>query len=100
MNQSELALFVQKALLGEVPSTLRFVYAHIENGTLYYRAVFTDDATEDHLECASVVLTEISAGLPSNIQLEESIECNSSTPWRVGTGAHLLFLRYGELENT
>ncbi|ACA88101.1 hypothetical protein [Shewanella woodyi] len=90
---------VQKALLGEVPATLRFLYAHISSGTLHYRAVFTDDATDEHLECASVVLTELLADCPSNIQLEESIERNSSIHWRIGSGEHLLFLRHGELSD-
>ena len=100
MNKNELALSVQRALLGEVPSTLRFLYARIENEVLYYHAVFTDDATDEHLECASVALTEIIAGLSPNIQLEENIERNSLSPWRVGSGENLLFLRHGELKST
>ncbi|MGR2739664.1 hypothetical protein ACUY1T_14535 [Billgrantia sp. Q4P2] len=81
MKNTDLALSIQRALLGEVPPTLRFLYAHIDNGTLHYRAVFTDDAIDDHLECASVALTEIIADLPSDIQLEERIERDSSVPW-------------------
>lgn len=100
MNKTDLALSVQRAFIGEVPPTLRFLYAHIDNGTLYYRAVFTDDASDDHLECASVVLAEVMADLPESIQLEERIERNSSIPWKIGAGENLLFLRYEELENT
>lgn len=100
MKNTDLALSVQRALIGEVPPTLRFLYAHIDYRTLHYRAVFTDDATDDHLECASVALTEIMADLPPEVQLEERIERNSSIPWRIGTGEHLLFLRYGEYDNT
>jgi hypothetical protein len=91
---------VQKALLGEVPATLRFLYAHISSGTLHYRAVFTDEATDDHLECASVALTEVLADCPSEIQLKEVIERNSTVHWRVGSGENLLFLRHGELSDT
>lgn len=100
MKKNELALSVQRALLGEVPPTLRFLYAHIENDVLHYHAVFTDDATDEHLECASVALTEILSDLPPNIQLKENIERNGLSPWRIGTGEHLLFLRYGEFEGT
>lgn len=99
MNKNDLAISIQRALIGEVPATLRFLYAHIEDGTFYYRAVFTDDATDEHLECASVALTEVLTSLPPDIQLEERIERNSSTPWKVGTGENLLFLRHGELQN-
>lgn len=91
---------VQKAMLGEVPATLRFLYVHLSSNTLYYRAVFTDDATDEHLECASVVLTEILASCPASTQLEESIERNSSMHWKVGSGENLLFLRHGELSDT
>jgi hypothetical protein len=100
MNKNELALSVQRALLGEVPPTLRFLYARIENEVLYYHAVFTDDATNEHLECASVALTEILADLSPNIQLKENIERNGLAPWCVGSGENLLFLRHGELKST
>lgn len=96
----DIAKSVQRALLGEVPSTLRFVYAHIDGSTLYFHAVFTDDATEEHLECASAALTEVIADCPTDIQREEKIERNSNLPWRIGTGEHLLFLRNGEFSDT
>lgn len=96
----DIAKSVQRALLGEVPSTLRFVYAHIGGSTLYFHAVFTDDATEEHLECASVALTAVIADCSADIQLQEKIERNSNLSWRIGTGEHLLFLRHGEFSDT
>ena len=99
MNQN-LALSIQRALIGEVPSTLRFLYARIENNTLYYHAVFTDDATDEHLECASVALTEVIADCDASIQLDEVIERNGKLPWRQGTGENLYYLRHGELSDT
>ena len=99
MNQF-LALSIQRALIGEVPPTLRFLYARIEGTTLHYHAVFTDDATDEHLECASVVLTEIIADCDTNIHLDEKIERNSTAPWRQGAGENLYFLRHGELSDT
>ena len=96
----DLAKSLQRALIGEVPPTLRFIYARIEDGVLHFHAVFTDDATDDHLECASVVLTEVLADCDPNIRLKEKIERNGSLPWRQGTGEHLFFLRYGEFSDT
>lgn len=98
MNNNTLVLSVQRALLGAVPPTLRFIYAHIESQTLFFHAVFTDDAPEDHLECVNMALTEVIATLPPAIQLCELIERNSSAPWRMGNAEGLLFLRYGESE--
>ena len=88
---------VQKALLGEVPPTLRFLYAHLIDGTLYFRAVFTDDAPDEHLDCARTVCTEVLASCEPQTQLEEIIERDEKAPWKVGTGENLWFLRYGEL---
>jgi hypothetical protein len=99
MNQ-KLALSIQRALIGEVPSTLRFLYAKIYDNTLHFHVVFTDDATDEHLECASVALTEVIADCDASIQLDEIIERNNDIPWRQGTGKDLYFLRHGELSDT
>lgn len=96
----DLAKSIHRALIGEVPPTLRFIYARLEHCVLHFHAVFTDDATDDHLECASVVLTEVLADCESEVQLQEKIERNGSLPWRQGNGEHLHFLRYGEFSDT
>ncbi len=95
----ELERIVQIALIGEVPPTLRFLYSYIKNDQIHYHAVFTDNASEEHLECANVVLTEILAHFPS-MKLKEKIECNSEIHWKQGSGENLLFLRHGELSET
>ncbi|WP_193219756.1 hypothetical protein [Desulfoluna spongiiphila] len=91
---------IQTALLGEVPPTLRFLYAYFVGNTLHYHAVFTNDATDEHLECASVVLTEVLAACPPGIELNETIEKNDIIPWCQGDGSNLWYLRYGELKAT
>jgi hypothetical protein len=88
---------VQRALLGEVPATLRFVYAYFDGNVLHYHAVFTDDATDEEVECAHVALAEVISDCPPGIRVQERIERNSLLHWRIGTGENLLFLRYGEL---
>ncbi|MES2300311.1 MAG: hypothetical protein V4582_24970 [Pseudomonadota bacterium] len=88
---------VQIALLGAVPPTLRFVYARIDNDTLYFHAVFSDDASEDHVECARVTLTEVAAGYPRGIRVVERIERDSMAQWKIDGGENLLYLRFGEL---
>jgi hypothetical protein len=91
---------VQIAMLGEVPATLRFLYVSLADNELTFHAVFTDDATEEHLESASCVLTEILASCPMNTELDETIEKDSKRTWRIGSGENLMYLRYGELSNT
>lgn len=95
----ELARTVQVALLGEVPPTLRFVYAWISDGALNFHADLADDATEDHIEALRCVSTEVMASQPSGIDLIEKIEIDSSVPWRIGNGNNLMYLRWGELSN-
>lgn len=93
----DLARTVQVALLGEVPPTLRFVYAGPDNESFSFHAVYADDATDEHLECAEVFLTEIEASLSFKIRGQVTIERNSALPWKIGDGEHLMYLRWGEL---
>ena len=96
---NDLARSVQIALLGEVPSTLRFLYVYLKDGVLYFHAVFTSEATDEHLESANCVLTELSAAWVSNDNVNYKIERNDSIPWKINGGENLMYLRYGELEN-
>ncbi|WP_448933925.1 hypothetical protein [Hydrogenophaga sp.] len=91
---------VQIALLGEVPATLRFVYAHLRDNTLHFRAVFADEATDDHLACATTACSEVLAHCDRDTQLDEIVVRDSAAPWKVGDGENLWFLRYGELGAT
>jgi len=95
----DIARTVQVAMLGEVPETLRFLYVSLSGGELSIHSVFTDDATEEHLESASCVLSETVASCPVDTVLNETIEKNSSRPWKIGGGENLMYLRYGELSN-
>lgn len=95
-SQLDLARAVQIALIGEVPPTLRFVAAHLDGETLVFRAVFDPSASEDHLECARVVCTEVLASCRANVKLLERIEVDAVAPWQ-DEREHLLYLRYGEL---
>jgi hypothetical protein len=96
----DICRYVQVALLGEVPPTLRFIYANLAERTLHFHAVFVDDAPEDHFECASVALTEILASCPLGTTVVEKIERDSRVPWKINGGKDLMFLRYGELDAT
>ena len=98
-RQMDISKTVQVALLGEVPATLRFLYVSHEGNDLYFHAVFTDDATEDHIESANCVLTEVSAACPLNTKITDKIEKNSLLPWKINNGENLMYLRYGELDN-
>ena len=94
---TDIARVVQVAMLGEVPPTLRFLYVSLVANELNFHAVFTENATEEHLESASCVCTEVLASCPGDTELKETIEKDSNRPWRIGKGENLMYLRYGEL---
>lgn len=94
-----IARIVQVAMLGEVPATLRFLYVSLIDKQLNFHAVFTNDATEIHLESAECVLTEVIAACPIGIEINECIEKDSYRPWKINGGESLMYLRYGELDN-
>jgi hypothetical protein len=96
----DIARRVQIALLGEIPPTLRFVYAWMEADTLHLQACFTDGATEDDLECARVAFTEVISGYPVGTEVVEEIRRDSRRNWKRFEGMHLMFLRHGEQSDT
>ena len=95
----DIARTVQVAMLGEVPSTLRFLYVSLKDGKLNFHAVFAVEATEQHLESARCVSTEIFASCPLGTILNEKIEVDSGMSWRIGDGEDLMYLRFGELHH-
>lgn len=93
----DIAKVVQIAMLGETPATLRFVYVSLIESKLNFHAVFAQDATEEHLESASRVITEIFSACPQGTVLQETIEINAHRPWKIDDGKNLMYLRFGEL---
>jgi len=97
--EHDIARRVQIAMIGEVPSTLRFLYVSYIKNALNFHAVFSNEATEDHLYSAKCVLDEVSSSCPLNCAVNEIIEIDNDCPWKIGTGEYLMYLRYGELSD-
>ncbi len=97
---SDLFNVFQIASLGEMPPSLRFIYAKLTSNVYRFRACYADDASEDEMECASSISTEIigSIGNIVEIEIQEIIKKSSGRPWKVNKGKGLMYLRYGELE--
>jgi hypothetical protein len=95
----DIARTVQIAMLGEVPSTLRFLYVSLSDDRLNFFATFDDEATDEHLEAARRISTEVLASCPGGTVLNERIEQDSHRPWKIGTGENLMYLRFGELSD-
>ena len=92
-----LRLLAQTALLGEVPSSLRFFQVWLQDASLNVNAVFDATATPEHLECATAAVAEIVAGLPSTTTLLERVVVDSYADWHTGPAGSLVYLRHGEL---
>ncbi len=96
----EIERVVQVALLGEVPLTLRFLYVNPDSENICFHAVFASDATDEHMECAEVVCTEMDAKYALNNKWRVIIERNDHLPWKKGNDEFLMYFRWGELDNT
>lgn len=97
MNRVNLKLSVQRALIGQVPASLRFLYVFFTEDTLNFHAVFTADASDEDIEAVSIAATEVISDCKHNVQLNELYEKDSSKSWKIGNGENLMFLRYGDL---
>ena len=95
-DSMELSLSVQRALLGQVPPSLRFIRASISSETLRFVAVLDEQATESHIDALSCAVAEVVSDFPS-IALDESIEINPEASWKHPEDCELMYLRYGEL---
>ncbi|MGN8250812.1 hypothetical protein [Pseudomonas sp. SMV7] len=76
-TESEIRLAAQRALLGEIPPRLRSVSFDIaDNGRLSARFEFDGDPTDEEIECASVVMTNILAMLGPTIFYTQDLLSN------------------------
>lgn len=101
MNQ-EIRLAFQNASLGEIPASLRFVYANYDKHlhAYHFHACYTNEATDDDLECARNISTEMLSHYSDilNMKITEDVIKDSEKPWKIDGGFHLLYLRHGELD--
>lgn len=63
-TKNDLIISSHKSLLGSIPHKLRGLTVKIENETLYGRAYFDGEPTEDEKEILSVACTEVIADFP------------------------------------
>jgi hypothetical protein len=98
MSPVDLRLSALRAFIGEIPSTLRFIYLSFADNRLSFKAVFDSTASDAHLECASTICAEILSDCPPDSGLDESIVRNSGCHWKEGDGTGLVYLRFGEMD--
>jgi hypothetical protein len=93
MVNTEIRLSALRALLGNVPSSLRSFSAEVSGNVVRLRSIFDDTATEEHIELLSIVGAEIIADYPAEYALEEDF-------WKLSSSAQmehlseLIFHRY------
>jgi len=88
----ELRLSAQRALLGNIPPTLRVVSLEVRRTVIHFRAVFTSAATNEHRESLSVAATEVIADFSEPFYHRGGIHHAGSTgacwePWAPGVSA-------------
>jgi hypothetical protein len=93
MVDTEIRLSACRALLGNVPSSLRAFSAEVSGNVVKLRSIFDQNATKEHIELLSIVGAEIIADYPSGQLLEEEfLELPSSEPME--HLSELIFHRY------
>ena len=92
MNDQELRLVLQTALLGEVGSALRAVGYRASEGDVSIQFYLDGEISAEDRESAACVVTEVIAALPPEVRVsEELIRCD--VPARVPAGSRLVFRR-------
>jgi hypothetical protein len=75
-TNSELILSCHSALLGAIPTKLRGLTIGIEKDTLFWKAYFDGESTEEEKELLSIACSEVIADFPIiNAIKEEYVNC-------------------------
>lgn len=93
MINTDIRLSALKALLGNVPSSLRALSAEVSGNVVKLRSIFDETATEDHIELLSIVGAEIIADYPAEFVLEEDF-WKLSGPTQMEHLSELIFHRH------
>jgi hypothetical protein len=73
MTRADVALGLQRALLGEVSASLRAVGFELRGRTVEVKFYFDIPPTDDDRETASTVITELTADLPPDARVDSTV---------------------------
>jgi hypothetical protein len=93
LDDTNIRLSAQRALLGNVPSSLRSASLDVDGSTISFRCYFDKGASEEDYELLRCAGTEVIADYPSGRTIEEQLIL---LPWpgEMSHLKHLVFLRY------
>lgn len=74
MTRSDVAIGLQRALLGEVSTSLSGVAFKLHGRTVEVKFYFANVPTDDDRETVSAVITELIADLPPDAQVNGTVE--------------------------
>ena len=92
LDQVELKLSAQRALLGNIPASLRAVSIESNETEIKFRCIFDAGSTEPDLELLRSAGTEIIADFKSPISIQDDFLA-LTTPSVMNHLKHLVFLR-------
>ena len=89
----DVRLYAQRALLGNVPCSLRAVSVEIRGTELHFRAIFDRGASSEDKELLSVAATELISDFPvPPFDISEEY-LDSPAPMEMAHLKHLVYLR-------
>jgi hypothetical protein len=93
LDDIDIRLSAQRALLSNVPSTLRSASLEVADNAIYFRCYFDIGASEKDYELLRCAGTELIADYPSGYTIEEQFIL---LPWpdEMSHLKHLVFLRH------
>jgi hypothetical protein len=93
LGDIDVRLSAQRALWGNVPSTLRSASLEVVDSTICFRCFFDKGASEEDYELLRCAGTEVIADYPSGYTIEEQFIL---LPWpnEMSHLKHLVFLRH------
>lgn len=89
---ADIRLSAQRALLGNIPGSLRAFSVEVSDGVVRLRSIFDGSATNEHVEMLSAAGTEIISDYPEHLLEEDFRHLPDSSPME--HLAHIIFLRH------
>jgi hypothetical protein len=90
---NDLIISCHSSLLGAIPNKLRRLTVKIEHDTLYWKAYFDGDPTEEENEILSIACTEVIADFPI-IKVVKAEYINHKQPLKMEMMEFWAFLRW------
>jgi hypothetical protein len=97
LSNIDLRLSGQRALCGNIPTSLRSVSAEFRNNKIVFQCIFDGNPSDDDKELLSIAATEIIADFPDINEIDEQFLA-VKYPEKFKDLENLLYLKYEKIQ--